>query len=130
MINAQIFRVGLAAIAVVIIGAVVNAHVHTFTVEGTSMLPELQPGDEAICAVTNDYEIGDTIVFKAKDTVISIEEDEREFKREALIAHKIIDEWDFNRYTTQGINAENRDPRLVDDEDIICEVVAVFQPPK
>ena len=88
-------------------------YIKIYEFEGNSMYPTIRDGQTCVCVVTEDYNVGDIVVYNA--TWVN-----------KLICHRIIAEYVIGGkeyYILKGDNNWIPDPVPVPEERVICEVV-------
>ena len=88
-----------------------------YKVEGDSMEPTLKPGDLVVAMPSDNYQVGDIIIFKNE-------------RQNLMVVHRIVNKTENDNYITKGDNNDRIDQRLlnipsVKENIIVGKVVSV-----
>ena len=71
-----------------------------YKVEGDSMEPTLKPGDLVVAMPSDNYQVGDIIIFKNE-------------RQNLMVVHRIVNKTENDNYITKGDNNDRIDQRLL-----------------
>lgn len=111
------FMVWTVLVAMLGVGLLVAmGQLSVLSVKGTSMNPHLHEGDLVISWRTGNYQLGDTVSYRARwaDT-----------KDPQLVLHRIVRQ-DPTGWTLKGDNNATEDPALIPQQDVTGKLVAVL----